>query len=101
MVQPRSRRSSATFGSTVRLINADPLPRVCLFMGVGSFARISNARVAGRPLLKSATVKAPFSIAFNAHDRAAAWNQLRHDGRQNRCDWPPLRASREIAGLTL
>jgi hypothetical protein len=55
-------------------------------MVVGSFVRISNARVAGRPFVKSAAVKAPFSIAFNAHDRPAAWNQRRHDGWQNRCD---------------
>ncbi len=45
-----------------------PTPRV---MGVGSFVLISNARVAGRPFVKSATVKAPLS---SAHDRAAAWN---------------------------
>jgi len=43
-------------------------------MDVGSFVRMSNARVAGRPFVKSAAVKAPFSIAFSAHDRAAARN---------------------------
>jgi hypothetical protein len=42
----------------------------------------------------SAMVKLPIAMAFNTHERAAAWNARLHDGRQNRCRRPPLRRAR-------
>ena len=62
-----------------------PTPRMRL-QGVGASVRISNARVAGRPLLMLAMVRTPRVMASSTQDRAATWNERRHDGRQTAAD---------------
>ncbi len=62
-----------------------PTPR----LSGGRRFRAYNARVARRPLRMLAMVKTPRVMASSTQDRAAAWNERRHDGRQNRCGRPP------------
>jgi hypothetical protein len=58
--------------------------------GGASSDAVANVHVAGRPVFTTATGMRPARTPATAQRRAAAKNQVRQDGRQKRCGFPPV-----------